>query len=180
MGQPLAIGDLHVREGCRKGGILRAASVNAKTDFSCALPHVAYPHLRKKNAILRTLDAVVIFSAVEPVPHCPNVRRDRSRSPVRIPVVRYNTAKVLELRVLILNRPLQPVFAVQIHDDAALIEAVVRTGEICFHHKGEEFFFCLHLENRRIVVAEMVVSPLPRPGVKSCVSEIRQSQEEVR
>ena len=125
---------------------------------------MAYPHLGKMNAVLRTLNAVVILSAAETVPHRFDVCTDSSRSPIRITVICHHAAEVLKLLIFILNRAFQPVFAVKIHDNAALVKAVVCAGKVRFHHKREEFFFRFHLENRGVVVPKMVIGPLPQIG----------------
>ena len=33
-------------------------------------------------------------------------------------------------------------------------------GKFGFYRKGKEFFFCGHLKNGRIVIAEMIIGPL--------------------
>jgi hypothetical protein len=69
---------------------------------------------------------------------------------------------MLELLVLILDRTFQPVLAVKIHNDPALVEPVVAPGEIRFDRKIEELFISPGLQNRRIVVSEMIIRPLPQ------------------
>ena len=69
MRRPLAFGQFHMGENCLERGIFRRAGVDAETDLSAALPHMADTHLWKMLAVSGTLDAVVIFTAAEAVPH---------------------------------------------------------------------------------------------------------------
>ena len=73
---------------------------------------------------------------------------------------------MLELLVLELHGALEPVLAVQVHHDAALVEALVALGEVRLYHKAEELLLCLHLQHGSIVVPEMVVRPLPEVSVR--------------
>ena len=166
MSQPFALSDLHVRKNCREGGVLRAAGIDAEFDPIRTLPHMTYPQLGEPLAVLRTLDAVIILSAAEPVPHGFHLCRYGGGGPVRIAVVSDYAAQMLELLVFVLHRAFEPVFAVQVHDDTALVKTVVSAGEIGLDYEGEEFFLCLHLENGGVVVAEMVVCPLPKVGAR--------------
>ena len=54
-------------------------------------------------------------------------------------------AEVLEPIILKLYRSLEPIIAVKIHDDAALVETVMRTGEISFYDEREVFFLGFRL-----------------------------------
>ena len=72
---------------------------------------------------------------------------------------------MLELVVLVFNRSLQPVLTVQIHHDAALVEALMALCEVGLDHEAEELLTRLHLQYRCIVVLEMVVGALPQVGV---------------
>ena len=71
-----------------------------------------------------------------------------------------NAAKMLELLIFVFNGGFQPVIAVQIQNHAALIEPMLafKGG---FYGEGEILFLGGHLQNRGIVVSEMVISPLP-------------------
>ena len=82
-------------------------------------------------------------------------------------VVCCHASQVLERFVLIFYRAFQPVFAVEIHHDAALVEALVALGEVCLHDKTEELLLCLHLKNRCIVVLEVIIGALPEVCVRS-------------
>ena len=73
---------------------------------------------------------------------------------------------MLEGFILVLDGAFQPVFGIQIHHNAALVETVMALGEIRFHDKGEELLVRLHLKDRRIVVAEMVIGALPEVGMR--------------
>lgn len=93
MGQPLAVGQLHVGESRFEGRILRAAGVNPKVDFIRPLPHMADSHLREMRSILGAFDAVVVFAPAESVPHGFDGRGDFGRRPVRVSQVRRHAAK---------------------------------------------------------------------------------------
>lgn len=135
MSQPLAICNFHVGEDCRKRGILRAASVNAKANFTRALPHMTYPHLGKLLPVLVTFDAVVIFPSAKPIPHGFDLRWDSRSSPIRITMIGDHAAQVLKLLIFVFHRPFEPVFTVQVHHDTALIKAVVRSCEISLDYE---------------------------------------------
>jgi len=72
---------------------------------------------------------------------------------------------MLELLVLVFHRALQPVLAVEIHHDATLVEAMMTLGEIGLHHEAEELLAGLHLQNRGVVVLEVIVRALPKVGL---------------
>ena len=72
---------------------------------------------------------------------------------------------MLELMVFEFHGSLEPVLAVQVHHDAALVEALVALGEIGFHDKTEVLLLRLDLEYRGVVIAEMIVCPLPEVRV---------------
>lgn len=164
VGKPLALCHFHIGEGCLKGRILRAASIDAETDFPAAMPHMANPHLGEILPIGGTLDTIVILPAAEAIPHRLDGSVDSGSGPIGVAVVGHHTAKVLELLVFVFNRALQPIFAVQIHNHAALIETVL-AFKFRFHNKGEKPLVRLHLEHRRVVVTEVVIGSLPQVGV---------------
>ena len=118
--------------------------------------------------VLRALDAVVILPAAEAVPHDLYVRRDRRRRPVRVSVVGHHRPQMLECLIFILHGALQPVLRVQIHDDPALVEAMMASGKIRLYYKRKELFLCLHLQHRRVVIAEVIIGPLPQVGPGRC------------
>ena len=71
---------------------------------------------------------------------------------------------MLELLIFILDRAFEPVFRIQIHDDAALIKAVSALGKIGFYDEREKLFLRFHLKHRCVIVAEMIIGPLPESG----------------
>ena len=73
---------------------------------------------------------------------------------------------MLKAFVFIFHGSFQPVFGIQIHDDAALIEPVVAFGEIRLYDEREELLLCFHLQDRSIVIAEMVIGSLPQIGMR--------------
>ena len=156
----------HLRKDRREAGVLRAAGVDAEADRPRALPHMADAHLGKALSVFGALDAIVVLPAAEAVPHLLHVGRDRRRRPVRIAVVGDHGAEMLELFVLVLDRRLEPVFAVEVHHDAALVKAVMTAGEIRFYDKGEILLFGFPLQHRRIVVSEVIIGPLPQVGMR--------------
>ena len=127
---------------------------------------MADAHLGENHAVGRALHAVIVLPAAEAIPHVFHLRRDRRGGPVGIAVVGDHGAQMLEGLVLIFHRGLQPVVRVQIHHDPALVKAVVAPGEIGLYHKGEKLLLRLHLKNWRVIVAEMVVGPLPEIRVR--------------
>ena len=167
VGLPHALGDLHVREPGGEGRLLRGAGIDAERNLVSAGIHVADTHLAEVDAVAGALDAIVVIPAGEAVPHGLDVSRDGRSRPVGIAVVGGDAAQVLEFLVLIFDRALQPVVAVEVHHDTALVEPVMALGEVGLDHETEEFLPGLHLEDRSIVVAEMIVGPLPKVGMGS-------------
>ena len=74
---------------------------------------------------------------------------------------------MLELVVLVLDGAFQPVRAVEIHDDAALVEALMALCEVGLHYEAEELLAGLHLQYGGIVVLEVIVGALPQVGMRS-------------
>lgn len=70
-------------------------------------------------------------------------------------------SKMLKLLVFIFDGTLEPVFAVQIQNDTTLIKAMVALREIRLYHKRKKWFIRTHLQQRRVIVAEMVIGSLP-------------------
>ena len=165
MGFPLALGNLHVRENGREGGFFRGTGVYAEADGGPRI-HMADAHLAEMGPVGGALDAVVVGPSGEAVPHRFDIGRNGRRGPVGITVVGGDAAQVLEFLVLEFHGTLEPIVAVQVHHDAALVEALVALGEIGFHDKAEILLLCLDLEYRGIVIAEMVVGPLPEVRVR--------------
>ena len=73
---------------------------------------------------------------------------------------------MLILVILILDGTFQPVLTVQIHHDPALVETVMAVCELRFHDKTEILFLRLHLKDRCIVIAEMIIRALPQICVR--------------
>ncbi len=59
------------------------------------------------------------------------------------------------------NRALQPVFAIQIHYNAALVKSVMTSPKFRLDNKTKIFFFRFHLQDRCIIILKMVICPLP-------------------
>ena len=168
MGLPGALSNLHIREHCREGGFFRRAGINAKADLVCCGIHVSDAHLAEDYSIVGTLNTEVILPAGKTVPHGLHLGRYSRSGPVGVAVVGCHAAQMLELLILELHRTLEPVIAIQIHHDAALVEALMTLREVRLHHKAEELLPGPHLQNRRVVVPEMVVRTLPKVRMRSC------------
>ena len=128
--------------------------------------HVAYPHLCEANTVLRALDAIVILPTTEAIPHRLDGSVNGGSGPVGVAVVGHHTAKVLKFFVIILDGSLQPVLAVQIQDNPALVKTVMTFGEIRFDNEREKLLVGFHLQHRRVVISEMIVGSLPQVGVR--------------
>ena len=164
---PCAFGDLHVGEDSSERGVLGRAGVDSETYLVRRGAHVADAHLTELDAVMGALDAEVVRSSREAVPHRLHVGRNRRRRPVGVSVVRHDAAEVLEAVVLVLHGRFQPVLAVKIHDDAALVEAMMTLGEVRLYDEAKVLLPGAHLQDRRVVVAEMVVRALPEVGARS-------------
>ena len=165
---PGAFSDFHVREHRLEAGIFRAAGIDPEPDLSRSFPHVADAHLREHFPVLRAFDAVIILAPAEPIPHDLHISRDRRRRPVGIAVIRHHRPQVLKRLIFILHGALQPVIRIQIHHDSALVEPVMALRKIRLHNEREELLLRLHLERRRIVISEMIISPLPQIRMGFC------------
>ena len=64
--------------------------------------------------------------------------------------------------VFVFHRGLEPVLAVEVHHDAALVEPVAAAGEIGLHGEGEIGLPGLKLQHGGVVIAEVVVGALPQ------------------
>ena len=56
-------------------------------------------------------------------------------------------------------RSLEPVVAIQVHNHAALVEALMALSEVRLYYEAEVLLPRGHLQYRSIVVAEMVIGP---------------------
>ncbi len=133
MSFPGARRNFHICKYGLETGFFRTARIDAEPNLSGAFPHMADTHLGKVFTILGAFNAVVIFSAAEPIPHCLHIRRNSRCSPVGIAVIRYDAAKMLNGFIFIFYRSLQLVLSVQVHHNTALVKAVMALGEIRFH-----------------------------------------------
>ena len=148
-------------KGGQKRGVFGAAGINAETDGAVAVPHMAYAHLLECNTVFGTLDAVIVLPAAEPVPHGVDAGIDLCGCPVGITVGGDNAAKMLEAVIFVFDGSLEPVFAVEVHHDAALVKPVL-AFEPGFDCERKEFLVGFHLENRGIIVSEMIIGTLPQ------------------
>ena len=137
MGQPFAFGQRHVGKDWLEGGLLGRAGIDAEADLTATLPHMADPHLREIFAVGGTLNAVIVLPAAEAIPHGLDGGIDGGGGPVGVAVVGHHTAQVLELLVFVFNRAFQPILAVQIHHNAALVEPVLAL-KFRLNSEGEE------------------------------------------
>ena len=168
MGFPPTVCYLHVCENCLKRGFLRGASVNTKPDFPVSLLHMTDPYLMKSFPIHGTFDTIIILSSAEAIPNRFHGSINFSCSPVRITMVGHYASKILKYVIFIFHRSLQPVFAIQIHNDTALVKSVMALLKFCSDNKTEILLFCLHLEHWRIVILEMIVCSLPQIRMRFC------------
>ena len=163
---PHTFRNFHVGKDCGEGRFFGRAGIDSEADFLAASLHVADAHLAEIGPVGGTFYAIVIFSAREAVPHGLDICGNGRCGPVGIAAIGGHAAKMLELFVLVFDRPFQPVLAVQLHNNAALVKALVALCEIGLDNKTEELFARLHLQHWRIVVLEVVVSALPQVGVR--------------
>ena len=84
---PSAFSQFHVGKDRLERGVFRRAGIYAKLNLTASLMHVTYAHLREVFSVLRALNAIVILSARESVPHCLHIGRNGSGSPIGISIV---------------------------------------------------------------------------------------------
>ena len=122
---------------------------------------MADAHLAECDSVCRALDAIIIGAAGETVPHGLHIRRNGSCRPIRVSVVGGYASKLLELLIFIFNLTFEPVVAVKIHHYTALVKTMMALSEISLHDEAEILLSRLHLQHRSIVIAEMIICPLP-------------------
>ena len=122
---------------------------------------MTYSHLGEIFSVLRTFNAIIVFTSAETIPHCFDICRNCRCRPVGIAVICYDRTEMLKLVIFIFDRCFQPIFRIKIHNNSALVETVAAFGKIRFHDKRKEFFIGFRLKYRCIVVAEMIISSLP-------------------
>lgn len=142
--RPFTFRHFHVCKNRPERRIFRAAGINPKSNRTFRIPHMTNTHLLVCYTIIRTFNAIVIFPAAESIPHGLDRCIDFRCRPIRISVICHNTSQVLVLFVFILNRSLQPVFTVQIHDYATLVKSMF-AFKFCFYYEGKILFICFHL-----------------------------------
>ena len=165
---PLTFGHLHIRKYGGKGRVFRRAGIDAELNLSAALVHMADTHLIKMYAVGGALDTIVIFSSAETVPHGFDGRVNDCRRPVGVSVVGHDTAQVLELFIFVFDGAFHPVFAIQIHDNPALVKTMMAVRELGLYDEAEILLLCLHLQNRSVIIAEMIIRSLPQISVRLC------------
>lgn len=101
------------------------------------------------------------ISSAETIPHTAHCSGNFGSRPIRETAICHYAAQMLKFLIFILDGSLQPVITIQIQHNAALIKAVL-TVKLRLDHKGEELLLCFHLQYRGVVIAKMVVSPLPQ------------------
>ena len=69
MGLPLAVCHFHIGKHRLKGRFLRGTGIDAETDFSIALLHMANSHLLEAFPVCGAFNAIIIFPAAEAIPH---------------------------------------------------------------------------------------------------------------
>lgn len=159
---PCAFCQFHICEHRLERGLFRRARIDTKLYLAATVVHVAYPHLAKMLTVARAFYAIVILSARETVPHGLDSGVNGRRCPIGIAVVGYDTPQMLIRLALVFNAAFQPILAVKVHYDAALVKTVPAFREVCLDNETEELLFCLHLEYRGVVIPEMIVCALPK------------------
>ena len=114
-------------------------------------------------SVLGVLDAEVVPPAAEAEPGGFDGGVHIHRSPVGIAVVGDHAAQTLDPVVLVLDGRLEPVVAVQVHDDAALVKADPGI-KLRPYHEGKELLLSTQLQDGGIVVPEVIIGPLPQVG----------------
>jgi len=161
VGEPLAFAFYHIRKDCLEGGILRAAGVDPELDFCNSLMHVADAHLPEPNAVFGAFDAEIVFTAAEAVPHGLDICTDLCSGPVRVTHVCDHAAQMLESFVLVLDGCLEPVFAIKVNHHSALVKTTLAV-KLRFYGKGKELVCSADLQDRGVIISEMIVGPLPK------------------
>ena len=161
MCQPFAFRDFHVCKSSLKGRIFRTAGINAKVYCSIAIPHMANSHLLENNTIIGTFDAIIIIPPAKTIPHGFLICSNLSCCPIRVSMIRHHTSKVLEHFVFVFDRSFEPIFAVQVHHDSALVKSLL-AFEFRFDDKREKLLICLHLQYGCIIISEVIKCSLPQ------------------
>lgn len=163
---PCARDNFHLRKHRCERRFFRRTGIYAERDVVASFEHMADSHLTEINAVAGALDAVIIPTPGESVPHGFNIGGDGRSCPVGITVVSCNAAKMLKGLIFEFNGALQPVLAIKIHDYAALIKTLVALCKVGLYDKTEKLLPGAYLQDRRIVIPEMVICPLPEVCVR--------------
>ena len=124
MREPFTFCHFHIGKCGFEGRSLGAAGIDAKGYLTAALVKMADSHLGEFFAVRRAFNTVVVLPAAEAIPHLFDARGDLCCCPVGIAAVGNNAAKMLKFLVFIFDRALQPVLAVKVENNAALVKSV--------------------------------------------------------
>ena len=75
------------------------------------MPHMTHPHLGEVFAVGGTLHTIIVYPAVEAVPHGFHGSIDGSGGPIGVSVIGHHSAQVLKPLAFIFHGALQPVVA---------------------------------------------------------------------
>lgn len=162
VGRPFAVGDLHAGEDSRERRILGTACIDAKADIACSLVEMAHAHLSENDAIVAAFNAEIVAASAQAIPHRLHGSRNLGSGPVGISMIGHHTAQMLEAFILVFHRTFQPIVAVEIQHDAALVKALMTVGKVGLDLEGEKLLVGGHLQHWGVVVAKVVVSALPQ------------------
>ena len=122
----------------------RTCRIYSERNLPVALVEMECAHLVESDAVEAGLYVVVASPAAETVPHFLYGRGNVMCGPVGISVVCHDAAEPLILFILIFNRRLHPVVAVEIECDSTLVEQR-RTVECCLYGERKEPVGAFHL-----------------------------------
>ena len=146
MRRPFAFGYFHICKCSLKWRIFRAAGIKTKLYFIICFIYMANSHLIEIDSIFRTLNTKIVQAPTESIPDGLDFCIYSGCRPIWISIISYDTSQMLKFFVFIFNRPFKPVFAVEVHDNTALIKTHF-AFKFSLNNKRKEFFRCFYLKH---------------------------------
>ena len=157
---PDAVAKIHFRKNCLERRIFGGAGIDARVNIAAALGQMTNAHLLEFFSVERVFYAIIGLPSADAVPNRFDGSVNIGRRLVRISVIGDYAAEALNFIVLEFRRGFQPVFAVEIDCNAALIKAVLAV-KLRFYDEREIPLFYGELQHGRVIVLKTVVSSLP-------------------
>lgn len=160
MSSPNAVRNFHFGKDRFERRIFGRAGVYAETNGVSAFEQMTNAHLFEIRSVERVFYEIIRIASVQTIPNGVNRCAYVRCRPIGIAVICDHAAQSLKTAVFIFDGRFQPIVAVQVHNNSALVESAL-AFKLCPNNEGKEIFFRCELQNGSIVVSKTVISPLP-------------------